>query len=210
MAALARPSPVAVPIAVAALAIAWRILVVNGVLYVSAGGEYAFNALTGQALWTNNTVKSDTSPVVANGLVYFGGNNNNAFALDAKTGAVRWSVQLGGYNNTVSPAMANGVFYIGAYDNNLYAFDGTTGKILWRAVPGAGYAPAVANGVIYTSTDGGLMAFNVKTGRLLWSYLIPYNQQGSVVCSVTIDNGMLYVGTSYGYLDAFHLQGTSS
>src|SRR5438045_3296659 len=45
--------------------------VVNGVLYVSAGGEYAFNALTGQALWTNNTVKSDTSPVVATGLVYF-------------------------------------------------------------------------------------------------------------------------------------------
>src|SRR5436190_2095572 len=86
-----------------------------------------------------------SSAVVANGLVYFGGNNNNAFALDAKTGAVRRSVQLGGYNNTISPAVANGVFYIGAYDNNLYAFDGTTGKILWRAVPGAGYAPAVAN-----------------------------------------------------------------
>ncbi len=33
MAALARPWPVALPIAVAALAVAWRILVVNGVLY---------------------------------------------------------------------------------------------------------------------------------------------------------------------------------
>ena len=147
--------------------------------------------------------------MVNNGKVYIISGDRKLEAFNAATGAHLWSFTSKVEGLNISPAAANGVVYYPS-DGRLYAFDGTTGKILWRAVPGAGYAPAVANGVVYTSTDGGLMAFNVKTGRLLWSYLIPYNQQGSVVCSVTIDNGMLYVGTSYGYLDAFHLQGTSS
>jgi outer membrane protein assembly factor BamB len=75
-------------------------------------------------LWsyeTGNPVES--SPAVANGVVYVGSDDHNIYALDARTGAKLWS-----YSNTAgfpilsSPVVVNGVVYVGAEGSILYAF----------------------------------------------------------------------------------------
>jgi len=62
----------------------------------------------------------DSSPAVANGVVYVGSEDHNVYALDARTGAKRW-VYTTGYLVTSSPAVANGVVYVGSVRSNVYA-----------------------------------------------------------------------------------------
>ena len=55
----------------------------------------------------------DSSPAVANGVVYVGSDDDNVYALNASTGAKLWSYTTGGYVDS-SPAVANGVVYVGS------------------------------------------------------------------------------------------------
>ena len=68
----------------------------------------------------------DSSPAVANGVVYVGSDDDNVYALNASTGALLWSYTTG---NDVysSPAVANGVVYVGSDDGNVYALNANTG-----------------------------------------------------------------------------------
>jgi len=54
-------------------------------------------------------------------VVYVGSDDNNVYALSAKTGAKLWSYTTGGYVDS-SPAVANGMVYVGSDDDNVYAF----------------------------------------------------------------------------------------
>ena len=76
------------------------------------------NANTGARLWSYTTAVSpfhgiESSPAVANGVVYFGSNDLNVYALNATSGAKLWS-----YTTTdsvgSSPAVVNGVVYVGS------------------------------------------------------------------------------------------------
>ncbi len=66
---------------------------------------------------------TNSSPAVANGVVYIGTINDNISGLDASTGAMLWSYTTHGEVQS-SPAVANGVVYVGSGsgDGNMYAF----------------------------------------------------------------------------------------
>ena len=73
-------------------------------------------------------------------MVYVGvyGPSCNVFALDASTGAVRWSFSTGadiGDYVYSSPAVAKGVVYVGCLDGNVYALNASTGAKLWNYCP---------------------------------------------------------------------------
>ena len=63
----------------------------------------------------------DSSPAVANGVVYVGSYDGKVYALNAKTGVELWSYTTGSYVFS-SPAVANGVVYVGSEDSMVYAF----------------------------------------------------------------------------------------
>jgi len=147
--------------------------VVNRAVYVveglSYGNVYALNARTGTLLWRYQTGEwVNSSPAVANGVVYVVSGSGNVYALDARTGTLLWSYQTG-YEVLSSPAVANGVVYVGSgtgYDGNIYALDASTGAKLWNyKAGGVKSSPAVANGVVYVgSDDGNVYAFGLPKG----------------------------------------------
>jgi uncharacterized repeat protein (TIGR01451 family) len=152
---------------------------------------------------------TQSSPAVANGVVYFGGEDYNVYALNASTGALLWSYHTGGYISS-SPAVVNGVVYIGSDDFNVYALNATTGAKLWSSttgsynVGGSGpYSPSVANGVVYIGSDDGHMyALNASTGALLWRYaanLFYYSSSPPAVA-----NGVVYFGSGDGNVYALN------
>jgi hypothetical protein len=109
-----------------------------------------------------------SSPAVANGVVYFGDDINNVYALNASTGAKLWSYTTG-YFVYSSPAVANGVVY-GRGGSNLYAWNASTGAKLWKAlITGAavGGSLTVVNGVVYVHTGGNVYAFSVGADLFL-------------------------------------------
>ena len=137
--------------------------VVNGVVYVGSFGKlHAFNALTGAVLWTAKAVGFiESSPAVANSMVYIGADDGKVSAFNASTGAILWSTALDPhtYFKATSQTVANGVVYADSGNGKLYALNANTGSVLWSISPVSGvdttifetplYTPAVANGVVY-------------------------------------------------------------
>jgi len=68
---------------------------------------------------------SNSSPAVANGVVYFPAGDGNLIALNASTGALLWSYTIGSES---SPAVVNGMVYVGSDDGSVYAFGLTGGS----------------------------------------------------------------------------------
>jgi len=104
-----------------------------------------------------------SSPAVVSGVVYLGSDDQNMYALDAKTGTNLWSSPTGSSINS-SPAVVNGVVYLGSYDHKVYALDAKTGTRLWSYPTGSNIysSPAVAQGVVYLgSANGNMYAFHL-------------------------------------------------
>ena len=132
--------------------------IADGTVYIGSydGKFYAFNAQTGALKWKfatdgerrfeakglhgmqpkNQTIADPfdiflSSPVVANGVVYFGSGDGNLYALDSATGDLRWKFKTGDVVHA-SPALADGVLFFGSWDSYFYAVDAATGKEKWR------------------------------------------------------------------------------
>ena len=202
----------------------------HGLVYVgsSDGKFYALNATTGAPKWKFPTggehrfeakglhgwqprtqTMSDpfdmylSSPVVANGSVYFGSGDGNVYALSAATGELRWKFPTGDVVHA-SPALVDGVVYIGSWDSYFYAIDASSGQQKWRFHGGedpqthnqVGFqsSAAVVNGIVYVGCrDSNLYAIDAASGTEKWHV----NNNGSwVITSPAVSNGKVYFATS--------------
>jgi len=144
-----------------------------------------------------------SSPVVAQGMVFFGCGDGNLYALDAETGALRWKFATGDVVHA-SPAYDSGTVYFGSWDSYLYAVDAATGRKKWQFKSGedqlthnqVGFpgSPAVVNGVVYVGCrDSGFYAIDAATGTQKWKF----DNKGSwVVVSPAVVDGKVLFGTS--------------
>ena len=182
----------------------------------ATGGERRFEAKGIHGLLPKTQTIADpydiflSSPVVADGAVYFGSGDGNVYALDASTGALRWRFATGDVVHA-SPAFVTGTIYVGSWDSYLYALNAATGKEKWRFHGGedpvvhnqVGFqsSPAVVNGVVYTGCrDSNLYAIDATTGKLKWSFP---NGGSWVIASPAVVNGHVVFATSDSSL--FHI-----
>jgi outer membrane protein assembly factor BamB len=135
---------------------------------------------------------SESSPAVAGGTVFVGADDAKLYAVDAATGAVRWTATTGAAIVLSSPAIADGRVFIGSSDQKLYAFDASTGAQLWNTSTDApiGSPPTVADGVVYAASDK-LYAFDPATGQVRWTA----DTGGPLLFSApSVAGGKVYVG----------------
>ena len=190
--------------------------VVNGVVYVGAGGYvYALDAKNGKQIWSYTAQNAETSspPAVVNGVVYIPLDGSivgsfGFYALNATAGDKLWNYMVGGLQNYIigCPAVSEGVVYMDARDGDVYALNATDGTIIWHITAGTWLfsAPAVVDDVIYLgSDDGNLYALNATDGTVIWSYMINSTPGHWVYSSPAFDNGALYIGSSDHSIYAF-------
>jgi outer membrane protein assembly factor BamB/formylglycine-generating enzyme required for sulfatase activity len=93
------------------------------------GVMYAFDAMQGKKLdWEfnagkNNGLHSPPSVAAGSGLIYFGSQSGELFAVDARIAKEKWRTELGGAIET-SPWPGDGVVYVSCDDGFLYALEG--------------------------------------------------------------------------------------
>jgi outer membrane protein assembly factor BamB len=146
--------------------------------------------------WANPPGTVDSSPTVVNGVLYFGSNDHNVYALDASTGRKKWAFPTSDEVYS-SPTVDKGVLYIGSYDHNVYALDASTGQKKWAFPTGSTVAssPIVESGVLYVgSSDHNVYALDASTGQKKWAFLTG----DRVYSSPTVINGVLYVASQDG------------
>jgi len=137
-----------------------------------------------------------SSPTIAEGTIYISPIWSNLYAMDASTGALRWTAPASGPPYT-GPSVVNGVVYAIGGDGYIEALDALTGVTLWSYFvdnTGYGEAPVVANGVVYVASSnnqGGnaIYALDAGSGKLVWKYP---TGQNFFYTSLSLANGVVY------------------
>ena len=101
----------------------------KGIVYEGSSDarfEQAVDLKTGKEIWKTNSIQAVwSSPAVTNKALYFGDFSGTLFALDSKTGKVKWNNKLMDCFITSSPIVINNKIIIGGDDGNLYCINGT-------------------------------------------------------------------------------------
>jgi outer membrane protein assembly factor BamB len=181
--------------------------------------EHRFNVfhtdiVSARVGWTNVAGDPETGNVYAHGV------QGLFFCFDGKTGKVLWSKSLteqygriSGYGGRVtSPIINEGLVILGMINANwgeharggcrFVAFDKRTGDVVWWGETGlpvkdtyySNPTIAVINGqriLISGSGDGAVHAFQVRTGKKLWSRVIG---TGAINLTPVVDGSYVYIG----------------
>ena len=175
----------------------------------------ALSMSSGRVVWSRPLpAGSESSPLVAGGLVYFGDQAGTVYALDAATGATRWTYHASGAVKG-GPALSGGLLYLGDYAGRAYALNPRNGHQVWAVTTsgsqfgfGSGNfysTPAVAFGRVYMgNTDGFVYSFAARTGQLAWSTSTgAYVYASAAVADVPGLGPTVYAGSYSGQFYAF-------
>lgn len=170
-----------------------------------SGALVALDPSAAKEIWrfqTGSPVYS--TPIVANGIAYFGSADKHVYAVRAQDGAFVWAFPTRDVVSA-SPAAAQGTVYVASEDGNLYALDADTGKPRWSfSSPGPLVASPVVAGdrVLATNDDGALYALNPETGHVIWSFAA----NGAITAPVTVVGAKVYFGAYDETVYALNLQ----
>ncbi len=172
------------------------------------GRVVALDVTDGAIRWSRNLPsRSESSPLLDRGRLYFGSEDGTVYALEARTGRTVWTYHAAGAVKA-SPTLSGGVLYFGDYSGHVQAICERTGRRLWLASSegalfgsGTFYSTAaVVYGRVYLgNTDGRVYAYDAATGALDWAF-----QTGAYVYAspaVTDAPGLgptIYVGSYTG------------
>jgi polyvinyl alcohol dehydrogenase (cytochrome) len=109
----------------------------------SSGGLTAANVGELEVKWSfayPNAFQARSQPVYGGGAIYVGSQDGTVWALDAKSGCVRWSFQASAEVRTgivITPWQENAAsvepkIFFGDMLANVYALDAVSGRLLWR------------------------------------------------------------------------------
>jgi outer membrane protein assembly factor BamB len=169
-------------------------------LFVSndEGRVLALNAATGATLWDSEVARAGKTgsrllfwkrrtidggvsggPGAGEGIVVAGGRNGQVIALDAETGAERWTANV--TSEVISaPLVSGGLVVVRSNDGKTFAFDAASGERRWifdRGLPNLSVrgngAPVAGGGLVYLGyDDGSVLALRLADGGLAWEQLI--------------------------------------
>jgi quinohemoprotein ethanol dehydrogenase len=142
-------------------------------------------------------VSLEATPLEVDGMIYFTGSLAKVYAVDAKTGALKWTYDPQVWKHNPDKmhfsfganrgmAYENGKVFAAALDGRLFALDANTGKELWVAdsIPAGSLnistgAPRVMNGKVIIGNGGAdfgargfVTAFDANTGKQLWRFYV--------------------------------------
>jgi outer membrane protein assembly factor BamB len=175
-----------------------------------AGLFYAFNKNTGAIQWTfdarpDQNLSFHGDPIITEDLVVFDADlpKGHAYAVDRKTGTLRWKYRADEGVPTDLVRRDDTVFAVTSNDR-LVALDLRTGRLQWDRSSGAdkeglkgAVAPRVSGDtVLFAGQTGLVQSLETKTGNVRWSRQL----DGRVNTPPTPIDGHVYVGTNKNVL----------
>ena len=132
------------------------------------------------------------------GVLYAGNLDGGLYALDAKTGALRWRFASGD-GITSSPLLDHGVLYFGSNDHRVYALSnlGATPSVGWTFQTGdqVNAGPLLVGSTLFVGgTDHVFYALDAATGKKRWSAQLA----GPVYGRAAAYRNLVFVGAGAG------------
>lgn len=157
----------------------------------------------------------EATPVVRGNIIYIGNMDGDFFAIDAKTGVVKWDSKVA--NPINSSAAVKGNIVCVESGSALYGFDATTGILIWRFVANNAEtvvsvdltdyhhsSPVIENDIAYFGDEwGNLNGVNIRTGKGVFKYTTPTKK--IIRTTPVIKDNIIYFGDWDGVVYAVSL-----
>jgi outer membrane protein assembly factor BamB len=192
-------------------------VLVSGNIYVGSLGQVwaidaqTFAAVSPYPISVPDGLEVDATPAVTQNSVIvgtFGG--NMVYAFDRVSGKPKWSASVNAPYVFPAPSTANGIVYVrsggAGYAGEIIAYDENTGAESWPRQPVGPVAlwgsPAIAGGVVYTSSETNVYAFGASDGQSKWP--MPGLAQPGACGGVGINYSFFAVGNGLIFIKAFN------
>lgn len=160
--------------------------------------------------WHYQPVRTNvpTEATAAGGLIFFGGEDGRARAVDAETGELRWAFPTAGIVK-YPPTIADGRAFFGSGDGHVYCLEAATGRLLWRFRA----APVERHLMIYGAMSS---TWPVNTGVLVHEGVAYFaagivDHDGTYIYALDAKTGDLrWQNISSGHLNAAQRKGVSA
>ena len=138
-----------------------------------------------------------SAPVVNEGILFIGSDDNNIYAINVKTGKMKWSFPTQG--KVYTPTSKNSMIFAASFDNYIYALD-VEGDLEWKYNTASSiFSPPVAyENVLYGGFDKYAYAIYINNGSLKWKY----ETEGFIESTPAIAQGIVYFGSNDNYVYA--------
>ena len=198
--------------------------VFDGKVYVGdkEGFLWCLNATNGQEIWhwpiSIPPGDINTSPVVANGRVYFGtadgaSGNNYLVAVNATTGEREWWYTAPDNSILSSPAVDGTWIFFGCDDGKVYALNdtGMYATLKWSKTTQGRVrsTPCVYEDKLFfgsSSTDHSVFAVNKTTGVSIWNFTLSSSYE--IAYSLAVANDIVYFASPSRYVYALNASAT--
>lgn len=151
-----------------------------------------------------------TSPLIAEQKVFVATTDDNVSlntyicAFDFNTGKPLWKYRTeNSVKNTI--AYESGIVVAQDVSCNLYALNAKSGELLWKQAINLNSYPYLPegltadNGIVYAGIGAGLSAYDLKTGRTIWTNK-DWTQREGATTTLTVAGDVLVSGTQWGGL----------
>jgi outer membrane protein assembly factor BamB len=180
----------------------WATPVTDGsAIFVAAmdGTVGAFNP-DGSRRWQRRIAEAGIAgtPVLQDGVLYFGSFDKRLYAVDAATGTTLWRSEPAENWFWTEPLIDGDNLYAGNMDGHVYAVDKATGALRWRTDVGAPVRgrTAIAHGVLLIPTkDGRLWGLRPQDGEQAWP---PVEVGGQLYADLVVVRGDVLLASEVG------------
>jgi outer membrane protein assembly factor BamB len=183
---------------------------VNGCIFalsLADGKETNRYCLTkGQFLGTHPDILG--SPLVADGKLYFGSDDQSIYCFDLAGGARRWSFATQGSVHDAAASLLDHLVYMGSTDGHFYALDKDTGSLAWKSpdFQKLNTTAMLANGRLYFGAgDKQLHCIDALTGKEAWNFQTERGIMSSPALSA--DGTRLVFGGADDYVYCLDMKG---
>jgi len=160
---------------------------------ISSGEFYALSLNDGSVEWSYTPDdKVESTPVVVDGVVYFGDSSGELYALNASDGSQVWKTTAGA-NIVRRLSYSDGFIVFGDTSGRLYAYN-QDGTEEWFAdmsdIPESG--TRIVNGNVYVGVTGGdFYSFNLSDGSQNWKY----TAGDDIESQIAVKDGLVFFGS---------------
>jgi len=172
-------------------------------LFVSddVGKLYCLSAVDGKLIWKNESLGEDLigGITVDGDTLFYGSQDNNAYAINADNGSIIWSKRVDGYVPS-PPLVMGGLLFVRSRQTMLWCYDKKSGETVWHfAHQPTKVEPIISGDYIYLGSNRRIVAISVLKRTEVWFYEFPDEQP----TSLSMSDGRLIVGTSVGRIHCF-------
>ncbi|MDY6771620.1 MAG: PQQ-binding-like beta-propeller repeat protein [Candidatus Nanohaloarchaea archaeon] len=171
------------------------------------GSMYAYDASSGDVLWSKGGGELRSKPAVKGSTVYHGQwDPATIYARDVSGGSLKWSVGLSGKIERSSPYVGSSNVYVGTTAGTMYAISRSSQSVIWQFDAGSEItsSPTLADGkVVFGGSGGKVYAAWAANGTQAWSFQT--SSTGTVTASPAAASDTVYIGSPNGVFYALDI-----